>query len=129
MTLHYQVSDFHHQFLNYSKVFKSTSCYHYIIRFYQSNDCNGNSAFNTKVLKSSSLLLFTKHCFIIKLCCNCHCIFTHEVALVRRQRRDLLVFESSYHQHTRHHGDFTLSLSMLTVKQKSSEYKYLCFVI
>ena len=45
--------------------------------------------------------------------------------MARRQRRDLLVFESSCQLSTALGGGFTLSLLIMNVEQESSEYQFL----
>ena len=51
--------------------------------------------------------------------------FNHHIALVKRQRRGLSVFELSCHLYTTHGGSFKLSLLLLNIKKESCEYQFL----
>ena len=53
----------------------------------------------------------------------------HQAAWARRQRRDLLIFESSCHLSTTYDGGFTLSLELQNVKQGSCEYQFLWYLV
>ena len=62
--------------------------------------------------------------------CNLNCIFIYQVALARRQRRDLFGLRVKLppaHLSTTRGAIFTLSLLMLNAKQESCENYFLVF--
>ena len=59
--------------------------------------------------------------------CNCYCIFIDQAVLVRKQLKNLLLFESSYHFFTTTIDVLHSPFLLVSVKEESCEYTIFVF--